>query len=249
MNVLELFAGIGGIGLGFERAGMMVVGQVERDPYCRSVLAAHWPEVARHDDVRTAVRWWRSRARPPVDVVAGGFPCQPFSIAGRQRRGIADARWGWPWMADVIAALAPSWVVIENVPALVRAGRAFDVILTDLAALRFDAEWGVVPACAMGAPHTRRRLFIVAYPDRVARTLADQYVVRPGSSQVRLPVQNGGGTRGPWLVEPRMGRVADGIPDRVDRLRCLGNAVVPAVAQYIGMHIAFDQEKTMDDEL
>jgi DNA (cytosine-5)-methyltransferase 1 len=100
MNVLSLFAGIGGIELGLERAGMTTVGQVEINPYCRRVLARHWPEVPRHEDVRTAVEWWQSTERPPVDVVCGGFPCQPFSHAGKQL-GTADERWGWPWMADV----------------------------------------------------------------------------------------------------------------------------------------------------
>lgn len=114
MNVLSLFSGIGGLELGLERAGMTVVGQVEIDPFCRRVLAKHWPEVPRHDDVRTAVAWWLDRARPAVDVVAGGFPCQPFSNAGH-KRGIADERWGWPWMADVVRAVRPRFVVMENV--------------------------------------------------------------------------------------------------------------------------------------
>ena len=83
MNVLSLFSGIGGLELGLERAGMTVVGQVEINPFCRRVLEKHWPEVPRHDDVRTAVEWWLGRARPAVDVVCGGFPCQPVSLAGR----------------------------------------------------------------------------------------------------------------------------------------------------------------------
>lgn len=106
LTVLSLFAGIGGIELGLERAGMTTVGQVELDPYCQRVLARHWPEVPRHDDVRTAPEWWASEPRPAVDVICGGFPCQPFSTAGL-RRGVADDRWGWPWMADVIRAVRP----------------------------------------------------------------------------------------------------------------------------------------------
>jgi DNA (cytosine-5)-methyltransferase 1 len=237
MNLLSLFTGIGGLDLGLQRAGMTVVGQVEIDPWCRAVLARHWPEVPRHDDVRTATAWWRRRARPPVDVVAGGFPCQPFSKASHHRRGTADPRWGWPALRAVVEALAPSWVIIENVPALVHDTDAFGTILADLAGLRFDAEWGMVSACAVGAPHPRRRLFILAYADRVARALADQYVVRPGPSDVRLPQPDGGPPGGPWLVEPRICRVADGIPDRLDRLRALGNAVVPPVAEWIGRQV------------
>jgi DNA (cytosine-5)-methyltransferase 1 len=94
LTYLSLFTGIGGLDLGLDKAGMECVGQVERIPFCRTVLDEHWPEVPKHDDVRTAPAWWRSGARPVADLVAGGFPCQPFSKAGR-RRGVADERWGW----------------------------------------------------------------------------------------------------------------------------------------------------------
>src|SRR5262245_16266335 len=150
VNVLELFAGIGGLSLGLERAGMTVVGQVEIDPYCRRVLARHWPEVPRHDDVRTCLGWWRSEPRPPVELVAGGFPCQPASAAGH-RLGLADERWLWPHMADVVRVLRPSFVLVENVPGLFV--RGFDAVLGDLAALGYDATWDCVPAAAVGAPH------------------------------------------------------------------------------------------------
>ncbi len=106
MNVLSLFSGIGGLELGLERAGMTVVGQVEIDEFCRRVLAKHWPDVPRHDDVRTCVEWWRGQPRPAVHVVCGGFPCQPSSEAGL-RLAQQDPRWLWPAMAPVIAALRP----------------------------------------------------------------------------------------------------------------------------------------------
>jgi DNA (cytosine-5)-methyltransferase 1 len=234
MNVLSLFSGIGGLELGLERAGMTVVGQVELDPFCRRVLRAHWPEVPLHDDVRTAARWWLGQPRPPVDVVAGGFPCQPFSVAGDQT-GVDDARWLWPAMADVIAAVRPDWVIIENVPALAADQEAFGWVLGDLAGLRFDGEWGMVSACAMGAPHTRNRLFVLAYSDRVARSLAGQCVVRGQAvPQTGDPDRDGWRPGQHWLAEPGVGRVADGVPARVDRLRALGNAVVPQVAEHIG---------------
>ena len=105
MNVLSLFAGIGGLDLGLERAGMTVVGQVEIEPFCQRVLAKHWPEVPRHDDVRTAVEWWMGGARPAVDVVCGGFPCQPFSVAG-EGRGVADERWGSARSGRLLCELA-----------------------------------------------------------------------------------------------------------------------------------------------
>jgi DNA (cytosine-5)-methyltransferase 1 len=236
MNVLSLFSGIGGLELGLERAGMTVVGQVELDPFCRAVLDTHWPEVVKHDDVRTAVSWWQSRQRPAVDLVAGGFPCQPFSSAGR-RQGVADARWGWPWMVGVVRALRPRWVLVENVPGLLADREAFGWVLADLAALGMDARWGVLSACAVGAPHTRERLFLVANAHRI-------------DGQTRLgtgpqgPIQPGHYPAGTWadpvdgLVEAdrRSRRMADGVPDRLEpaRVRALGNAVVPAVSEHLG---------------
>jgi DNA (cytosine-5)-methyltransferase 1 len=236
VNVLSLFSGIGGLELGLERAGMTVVGQVEIDPFCRQVLAKHWPEVPRHDDVRTAVEWWLGGDRPAVDVVAGGFPCQPFSVAASKwRKRTADERWGWPWMEEVIRVLRPTFVIVENVPALVADRSAFGAVLGDLVELGFDGEWGMVSACAMGAPHVRQRLFLVAYTDRVARLLAGQELVRPPTvSGLRLDRVHDDRRGCHWLAEPGLDRVVDGFPDGVDRLRALGNAVVPQVAEHIG---------------
>jgi DNA (cytosine-5)-methyltransferase 1 len=129
-------------------------------------------------------------------------------------------------------------VLIENVPALVGNGDAFEWVLSDLAALGFDGEWGMVSACAVGAPHTRQRLFIVAYSDRVARSLAGQRLVWPAGLRAAGRAAEGtDGGGGGWLAEPGVGRVADGISDRVDRLRAVGNAVVPAVSERIGRMI------------
>jgi DNA (cytosine-5)-methyltransferase 1 len=249
MTVLSLFSGIGGLELGLERAGMCVVGQVEIDPFCRSVLARHWPEVPRHDDVRTAPTWWHASPRPAVDVVAGGFPCQPFSNAGH-RRGTTDDRWGWPWMADVVRLVRPGYVLVENVAALLADAEAFGWVLADLAALGFDARWGVLPACALGAPHTRERLFLLAHPHRVDGPAGL-------GSGPRGPVP--GRDRGPhpwpdpvhgFLAADAAGRrVADGLPHRLDRpgagtdrqrITALGNAVVPAVAEHLGRIIVND---------
>jgi DNA (cytosine-5)-methyltransferase 1 len=225
LNTLELFAGIGGLGLGLQRAGMNVVGQVELDPFCRQVLARHWPGVPQHDDVRTAVDWWRGSVRPPIDVVAGGFPCQPFSPAGR-RRGVADERWGWPWMADVVRAVRPRFVLVENSVGLVRDDTAFGWMLGDLHELGFDAEWSVVSACSVGAPHTRERLFVLAY---AAGQRIEQRgrVERPQVSTPQWHLHH-------WETEPEPHRVVDGIPRRVDRNRALGNAVLPQVGELVG---------------
>lgn len=224
MNVLSLFSGIGGLELGLERAGMTVIGQVEIDPFCRSVLERHWPDVPRHDDVRTAVEWWLGGTRPPVDVVCGGFPCQPFSTAGRQR-GINDLRWEWPAFGDVVRQIRPRYVLLENVPALLRHTAAFGRVLGDLAECGFDACWSVLSACAMGAPHMRKRLFVLAYPQGQWLSQHRWFEHPPGGGERNLHH---------WATQPEPRRVADGVPHRVDRLRTLGNAVVPQVAQHIG---------------
>lgn len=241
LNVLSLFAGIGGIDLGLERAGMNTVGQVEIDPFCQRVLARHWPEVPRHDDVRTTAEWWAEKQRPPVHVVAGGFPCQPFSTGGL-RRGTADERWGWPWMADVVRAVRPQYVLVENVANLLRDETAFGWLLGDLADLGFDAEWGVLRASDFGAPHRRERLYLVAYP-------SISHGTHQGATAREAPRWNEPGgsglhpyRRARWLPEPSMDRVAHGVPRSVvhDPLHALGNAVVPAVTEHIGRLISED---------
>jgi DNA (cytosine-5)-methyltransferase 1 len=235
LNNLSLFSGIDGLGLGLERAGMTTVGQVELDPWCRDLLAQQWPTVPRHDDVRTAPDWWASQERPPVHVVSGGFPCQPFSHNGLML-GMADERWGWPWFANVVRAVRPRYVVVENVPALLRDADAFGAVLGDLAGLGFDAEWGVLSACAFGAPHTRERLFVLAHRqgDDGEQPVHLPAAVAPGRTSARAAGGDAGAVR--WLPEPDVGRVAHGIPKRVvaPRLRALGNAVVPAVGEYVG---------------
>jgi DNA (cytosine-5)-methyltransferase 1 len=237
MNVLSLFSGIGGLELGLERAGMTVVGQVEIDEFCRRVLAKHWPEVPRHDDVRTAAEWWGGVVRPSVDVVAGGFPCQPFSSAGR-RQGIADERWGWPWMRDVISAVRPRYVVVENVAELLRDTEAVAIILGDFADLGFDVEWDVVSACSVGAPHPRSRVLFLAYP--AGGDVPGQGPLSSRTPGLRAEHRGSGGAPGTWpsgwLPEPAVDRVAHGVPRRVVRhdLHALGNAVVPRVGEVAG---------------
>jgi DNA (cytosine-5)-methyltransferase 1 len=242
VNVLSLFTGIGGLDLGLERAGMTVVGQVEIDPWCRKILAKHWPEVPRHDDVRTAVDWWGGATRPAVGVVAGGFPCQPFSAAGRHR-GVADERWMWPAMAALIRAVRPGYVLVENVPALLADRDAFGWVLGDLADLGFDAEWSLLSACALGAPHPRERLLLVAYANGV-----------DGQERVGAGQELGLSRFARWARESQRSRIeARSWRDRVDRsvatahlddrntdgaaarmVEAGGNAVVPQVAEHIG---------------
>lgn len=168
LNVLSLFAGIGGLELGLERAGMTVVGQVEIDDYCRRVLAKHWPDVPRHDDVRTATGWWLSEERPTVDLICGGFPCQDISAAGR-RAGIVhgDRSSLWSFMADTVRRIRPRYVLVENVATiLVRDDHGLipvETVAADLASLGYHLRWDCLPAASVGAYHRRDRWFGIAH--------------------------------------------------------------------------------------
>ncbi|MEU9306927.1 DNA (cytosine-5-)-methyltransferase [Streptomyces sp. NPDC048256] len=248
LAVLSLFAGIGGIELGLERAGMAVVGQVELNSFGRRVLAHHWPEVPRHDDVRTVPEWWRSRPRPHVHVVAGGFPCQPFSVAGNQL-GLADERWMWPAMADVVRHVRPDYVFVENVGNLVRDADAFGRVLGDLAAEGFDAEWAVLSAPEFGAPQAaRERVYLVAHSqglDGASRggmgPSGDREAPLAARGLFGLSVAARGQAARKWLeAEPRVDRLVDGVPAQVDRIAAYGNAVIPAAAEHIGRLIVED---------
>ena len=303
MNVLDLFSGIGGFSLGLERAGMRTVAFCEIDPFCRRVLAKHWPGVPCYDDVRSLTADRLRADGITADVICGGFPCQDISLAGKAA-GIDGSRSGlWSEYARLIGEIRPLYVVVENVSALL--GRGLDRVLGDLASLGYDAEWHCIPASAAGAPHIRDRVWIVAYPDgsergeiseprqRLAwsdclsqwqegpggfepsgKALADadgsrelqqggsisderRWVSHRGNaddganaSSSRLSVarsQPDGahgeqGWRMPsssdwWRVEPDVGRVAHGVPSRVDRLKGLGNAVVPQIPEIIGRAI------------
>ncbi len=353
----SLFAGIGGLDCGLERAGWEVKWQVESDRYCTRVLEKHWPDVRRYGAIKE-VDW---REVEPVELVCGGFPCQPVSVAGKQL-GEEDARWLWPEFERCLRVLRPRFALIENVPGLlVRGGSR---VLADLAACGYDAEWDSLPAAAFGAPHLRYRVFIVAHRSRDAEGWAGEesgterqrvgaggesgdvadaaslrcdwtgteprskseakaerrllessgsgdaaYPERPilrhqprrrhgqdGTDQTKprnngpqgavadaendrrprprsaaqqgepavdqrgeagdVPISDalrcfrrknhqGQGQTGRdwiapsdwWLTEPEVGRVAHGVPARVDRLRALGNAVVPQVAEWIGRRI------------
>lgn len=170
MNVGSLFAGIGGFDLGFERAGMRVAWQVEQDAYCLAVLRRHFPGAARFEDVREV----GAQNLCPVDLVCGGFPCQDLSPAGRGA-GLAGARSGlWSEFARIVRELRPRYVVVENVPALLTGkGKRWDRapvgrVLGDLAEAGYDAEWACLSAREFGAPHLRKRVWIVAYPARDA---------------------------------------------------------------------------------
>ena len=229
----SLFAGIGGLDLGLERAGMVCKWQVENNDYAARVLAKHWPKVRRWGDIRTfppepASEW-------AVELVCGGFPCQPVSNAGK-RRGESDERWLWDEMCRICQMVKPVWVLAENVPGLLSAasGRLFGTVVRDLASIGYSCEWDCVSAASVGAPHVRNRVFIIGRSEDVADASC-QCKHRAGTTGKRGGRQPTNGDW--WLLEPDVGRVANGVPKRVDRLKCLGNAVVPQVAERIGRYI------------
>lgn len=238
MRVLDLFSGIGGFSLGLERAGMETASFCEIDPFCRRVLAKHWPEVPCYDDVRTLTAERLASDGVEVDIICGGFPCQDISSAG-QGAGLAGERSGlWSEYARIIGEVRPRYVIVENVAALLF--RGMGDVLGDIAALGYDAEWSIVSACALGAPHVRERMWIVAYPN-----------VQHGwkgfwgsSTQKKHTIQGIGAIEGAgasWRTRMENPSAlyggANGISGWMDRNHSLGNAVVPQIPEMIGRAI------------
>ena len=255
MNELALFAGAGGGMLGGKILGWRTICAVEYDKYAASVLVARQNDGCLEpfpiwDDVRTFDgRPWRGR----VDVVSGGFPCQDISCAGTGA-GLDGERSGlWEEMARIIREVRPRYVFVENSPMLT--SRGLHRVLGDLAEMGFDAEWGVLGADDVGANHIRKRIWIVADASisrarRGVRVEEDDKKVDPGSvtrpnqvadaNRARRKEQRGAiptqtqqhpaQRDGWWEAEPDVGRLVDGLASRVDRLKCLGNGQVPAVA-------------------
>jgi len=309
LTVGSLFSGIGGIDLGLERAGHRIVWHSEIDKYATRVLAKWWPNVPNLGDI-TKIKW--NPKEHYVDIIAGGYPCQPFSTAGK-RKGKEDPRHLWPYFLNAIRTIRPRYALMENVRGHLTLG--FGDVLADLAACGYSAEWQIIPASSVGAPHRRDRLFIVAYSsfigghgrghlkssgetrsgsalqgqtrgstssqgvmadaenvlgdvghnnsrvgmesetlpesgdgswssdmaysDRERSHQAEIYSAETGKSALRHLAGRGRDDLGKWWqTEPAVGRMADGVPARVDRLRGLGNAVVPQLAELIGILIS-----------
>ena len=232
MNALSLFSGIGGLDIAAEWAGFKTVAFCEKDIFCQKVLAKHWPNVRIFDDVRTI----DTSELPAVDVVFGGYPCQPFSSAG-QRKGASDERHMWPHMLDVVRRTKPAWVVGENVKGHISLG--LNEVLDDMENEGFETRTFAIPAGAVKAPHSRERVFVVSYSEsnrhRLRGAIRD-FCKKDGRQRCGLLPKFTIPTW--WDSEPRVYRVADGIPAEVDRLRSLGNAVVPYQAYPIFAAIA-----------
>jgi len=155
MQVLSLCSGIGGMDLGLERAGMEIVGQVEIDPFCLKILAKHWPDVKRMENVFDV----KGDEFGEIDLICAGFPCQPYSCAGK-RRGAEDDRAIWPEIFKIVKATKPDWCIFENVPGIIN--MALDQVLSDLEDQGYTCQAFIIPACGVDAPHRRDRVWIVA---------------------------------------------------------------------------------------
>jgi len=231
LRTLDLFSGIGGFSLGLERTGgFETVAFCEIEPFCKKVLKKHWPNIPINEDVRTLDATGYGR----IDCVTGGYPCQPFSLAG-ERRGHEDDRHLWPAMCSIIETARPTWVIGENVAGHISMG--IDEVLSDLEGLSYAARPFVIPACAVDAPHRRDRVWVVAHTngERLEGRVYDRKGRRVKTfSETKI-----------WrdISPPYVCRGSDGISSRLDRLRGLGNAVVPQVVERIGNAILASQGK------
>ncbi len=278
MKVVSLFSG-GGLGdYGLELSGMKIVGQVEIDEYCQKILNLRWPDVPKWRDIKNVDGKQIVEKCGSIDLISGGFPCQPFSIAGKQR-GQKDDRHLWPEMLRIIKQVKPAYVLAENVPGLIRIG--LDDVLHDLETEGYATGTVVFPAHAVGAPHKRERVWIVAYSNtkrsqgrngeelsecsgerafgKSDTFMADTQSVgcrrrrmqgcEKKSNGLVQDKQKRAAVRGKaegcnsftiqdfWKTEPSVGRGANGITNRVDRLKLLGNGQVVQAVQWIGERI------------
>ena len=240
MTVGSLFSGVGGIEIGFEREGFKTLWFIENDLYCQAVLRKRFPEAKIYGDIKEV----DFGAIQKPDVLTGGFPCQDISNAGK-RAGIEGSRSSlWKYYCEAIRILRPKYALIENVSAL--AIRGLNVVLEDIAEIGYDAFWTNISASAIGAPHQRERLFVIAYS--YSERFKEQWgkeSVKEKDSRVKFDCEvSHSESIGCWKqgflsrdaddffkTESGICGMVDGVPNRVDQIKCLGNAVVPACAQ------------------
>ena len=230
MKVLDLFSGIGGFSLGLERAGMETVAFCENEPFKRKVLKKHWPEVKIYNDITSA------KFKEDVDMVAAGFPCQDVSYAG-ESAGITGERSGLYWhILKTLCMVGRPKLLLENVAALLN--RGMGVVLGSLASIGYDAEWHCIPASRLGACHIRDRVWIIADP---SEKQLQGSAIKPILGESALQVKPGGSIAR-WvkrsdIPKPRTIGGDDGFPDKVDRAKSLGDAVIPQIPEIIGRAI------------
>lgn len=239
MKHLSLFSGIGGIDLAAEWAGFESAIMVERDSYCQQVLRKNFPTTQIFNDVTT---FNGLEHRGEIDLVSAGFPCQPHSYCG-SRKASADERDLWGEVVRIVGEVQPRWFLGENVPGLLssESGRFFGRVVNDLVQMGYRVGWACYGAKDVGAVHRRERVFIVAYSKskpsnggRLAKQLCSESQAQEFRGRTCKRIS--GGNWREWdtcpilyetRFEPRVRGKNDGIPHRVDRLKCLGNAVVP----------------------
>jgi len=259
MKHLDLFSGIGGFALAAQEVWgdeYECVGFVEIDKYCQALLKRRFPNVKIWGDIRTVTADAES-GQPGVkaeqegrkniggsccDLITGGFPCQPFSQAGK-RRGTEDNRFLWPEMLRVIKDFKPRWVLAENVRGIlnIEGGMVFEQVLSDLEAIGYEVQAFIIPACAVNAPHRRDRVWIVGHTKRI--NAQRMWEKQDGQEQNRLCGRENKVWRKNWLeIATKLCGVDDGFPTeldglklsksrhRIERLKALGNAIVPQVA-------------------
>jgi len=230
---LDLFSGIGGFALAARNVGWNTIGFCEIDLYCQKVLAKNFPGVPIYDDVREL----RGEEIGPVDIITGGFPCQDISVAGKGA-GITGERSGlWSELCRIIGDIRPDFAVMENVTALL--GRGLYRVLGDLAEVGYDAEWHCIPASAVGSPQNRDRIWIIAHPSgNGVKGLLTRGSISPARSgwacrQEDLQHVYAAPLEGNSWPQPIIRRGNNRPPNWVDRIKGLGNAIVPQVAEVI----------------
>ena len=233
MKHLDLFSGIGGFALACKWVGIETIGFVEIDKFCQQVLNKNFPNISIVGDIKDVKEDTFSR---PVDIITGGFPCQPFSTAGK-RRGSEDDRYLWPAMLNVIKEYKPTWILGENVTGIIT--MAFHQVLSDLENIGYETQAFIIPACAVDAMHKRDRVWFISHTQQNGSimhngTLGNQKTEILGGEEQLSPRVEVGDCNW-WLPEPSVGRVVDGIPSKLDkdRVGALGNAIVPQIAYQI----------------
>ena len=272
MKVIDLFSGIGGFSYGLSLSGkpFKTIAFCEQNKFCQKVLKKHWPDIPIYNDIR---KLDGKQFRGTVGLICGGFPCQPYSIAGK-KKGIADDRDLWPEMFRIVREVKPTWVLGENVANFANMDGGYNRTHSDLEKEGYEIRAFEIPAIGLGAPHIRKRLWIVAHSDGSRR--GNKQESRQECESSPLVIDNGetqslahsdsirsqriwpdgdkegwerqekgtsglcnraGNSYSNWEIEPDVGRVAHGVPNRVDRIKALGNSVVPQIVAEIGKSI------------
>ena len=234
LNHLDLFSGIGGFSLGLEATKRIkTVAFCEIDSFCTNVLNKNWPTVPEYNDIKELTyEKLKADGIESIDIVTGGYPCQPFSIAG-SKKGVKDPRHLWPEYFRLIKELRPTWVIGENVGGHIKLG--LDSVLSDLESEGYSARTFSISAASIGATHKRERVWILANSKSSNR---NEYEINKehGEPETQKIFGDRGclsGVSSRWKVEPDVGRVADGLPNTMDRLKSLGNSVVPQIPYLI----------------